>query len=113
MLRRTLLSVVVGLGALAGTASAAGTPTGKILFRNYSSQTVTVGSAGVDNDLVMVPRRGRALFRGAELFADYAFGIDATGDGIAERAFTVNLNGNRKATVTVGDFGLAGLLDGP
>lgn len=110
---KSLVAAVVGLAAVLAPAQGASTTNGKFILKNYSSAEVVIGNLGVDNDVVVAPYRGKATFRGMEKFTTYEFGIDADGDFVADRTFTVNLNGTSKATVTVGDFGLAGLLSGP
>jgi len=111
MIRRAFVSGFVALSCLAGAATAAGPTTGKVVFRNYSSLVIGVGIVGDDTGVYMPPGRGRATFKGVALDEDYAFGFDLDLDGDAEAPFTYNLNGNRKGTITIGDFGVFALQD--
>lgn len=108
---RFVLAAAAALACLASPSTAA-PPYGKILFRNYSSAELNVGLLGVEGTtLVLAPVRGRATYVKVDRTTDYIFGIDADGDGLAERVFTVNLNGNRVAKVPIGDLGLLGILE--
>lgn len=108
---KTIAAAVVGLVALLAPAQSAGLPMGKVVFRNYSSESIIVDVEGAEVDaLVLLPYRGKGTYR-VGAYDTNKFLLDADGDLNADGSSTINLNGTKKTQVTIGDFGIVGLGD--
>lgn len=111
MLKKLGLSIAAAVACLAAPAGAQEFPNdGQIIIKNQSGFTVGVSTQDSDFFFVVPPKR-KARLRNVSRTQEVLVDFDGDNDGLVDATYGVQLLGGKKATHTIGDFGLLGILN--